>query len=493
MLEMPHHLPLVVYRADAPAQAELLCAELGEELIVSFHDCDRTAEALLLQMGDRVAALIVDLADLRQAVDTPLFQCAQRASPHALRILLHDTLSLDAIRVLLNSGAIDRCFNTPVDGELLRSEIVRASLKLERSAVSDLKPGVCPGVLVVDDEVVATKYLKKQLERQSADFLTYSAASADEALALLQVGTAPIALVISDQRMPGMKGNELLSTLKRMYPGVMRVLTSAYQEVDVALGAVNEGEIFQYLSKPWVVDEVLHCIESALRESARRREQAMQQKDVLYRRHATLLARRRQWLEQHLLPLLPPWAEAATLDHFLGVLERLDTLPPSLASVRAEESGDLALQLAQEMADALALAFRNLSSLQPDPVARGDALAELRRHFARDAGSNPEPVASPWLPPLLSALETLLLASGMDLGDLSLAPSTGSGEWVIRMRAPLSVYTHVLSPLTRVSRQLLAQQCALLQVMLEVSRLGGTVFCETGLQSLRFDLQFVDS
>ena len=96
-----------------------------------------------------------------------------------------------------------------------------------------------------------------------------SAASGDEALATVRELKArgdSLAMVISDQRMPGMQGTELLAESREIYPLARRVLLTAYSDIDAAIKAINEAHLDHYLSKPWnppeeclypVVDDLL--------------------------------------------------------------------------------------------------------------------------------------------------------------------------------------------------------------------------------------------
>lgn len=106
-------------------------------------------------------------------------------------------------------------------------------------------------VLLVDDQAEVIKYLKKQLEFNGDHFTILSAASAEEALAIVNSSTEDIALLISDQRMPGKSGNALIQEIKQSHPEMIRILTSAFGEVDAAIEAVNLGDVFQYVTKPW--------------------------------------------------------------------------------------------------------------------------------------------------------------------------------------------------------------------------------------------------
>ena len=104
-----------------------------------------------------------------------------------------------------------------------------------------------PGVLFVDDEVNILKALAR-LFRQEA-VRVYTASSAADALALLDAHS--IQVVVSDQRMPGTPGVKLLAQVRERHPAVVRIMLTGYTEIDVAVEAINHGEIYRMLTKPW--------------------------------------------------------------------------------------------------------------------------------------------------------------------------------------------------------------------------------------------------
>ena len=109
-------------------------------------------------------------------------------------------------------------------------------------------------VLFVDDEPNVLDSIRRQL-RKSCEILT--ATSGVEALALLK-DTGPVALVISDMRMPGMSGAELLAKIRDLYPDTVRMILSGQADLESTISAVNEGHVFRFLTKPCVSPQVLH-------------------------------------------------------------------------------------------------------------------------------------------------------------------------------------------------------------------------------------------
>lgn len=126
-------------------------------------------------------------------------------------------------------------------------------------------------ILFVDDEEKSCKYFSKAY---SKDFQILTAQNASEAENILEKQGAQIAVLITDQRMPAQTGLELLKCVRFRYPHIIRMLTTAYADLDDTIEAVNQAEIFRYVSKPWNLPalrtDLLAAIETFL---ARRRAQ----------------------------------------------------------------------------------------------------------------------------------------------------------------------------------------------------------------------------
>jgi two-component system probable response regulator PhcQ len=121
-------------------------------------------------------------------------------------------------------------------------------------------------ILFVDDEPHVTEGLKRALRKEPYEIL--SANSADEALKML--AREPVDAVISDEKMPGMCGSEFLSMVCNLYPDTIRIILTGHASLESAIRAVNEGEIYRFLTKP--------CNEVDLAITIR---QALQQRDLL--------------------------------------------------------------------------------------------------------------------------------------------------------------------------------------------------------------------
>lgn len=116
-------------------------------------------------------------------------------------------------------------------------------------------------VLCVDDELNVLRALKRLLRKEPIRLLT--ANSGPEALAVLEQNEVHV--VMSDYRMPGMTGTELLSEVATRYPDTVRVVLSGFADAASIVDAINQGHIFRFLAKPWNDDDLkanLHtCLE----------------------------------------------------------------------------------------------------------------------------------------------------------------------------------------------------------------------------------------
>lgn len=105
-----------------------------------------------------------------------------------------------------------------------------------------------PLILFVDDEEHTVKYFQRAV---GAFAQVVTAGSVTEGKRLLDEHAATLAVLISDQRMPGGYGNELLHYARDRYPNMVRILTTAYSELEQTIEAVNQGQIDRYMQKPW--------------------------------------------------------------------------------------------------------------------------------------------------------------------------------------------------------------------------------------------------
>lgn len=110
-------------------------------------------------------------------------------------------------------------------------------------------------IICVDDEVAVLDGLRQELSRElGKNYLVEVADSAEEALDLLdelieEGFTVPV--IISDQLMPGMKGDDFLIEVNRRLPEIKKILLSGQAPEDAIQRAFQEGGLFRYLQKPW--------------------------------------------------------------------------------------------------------------------------------------------------------------------------------------------------------------------------------------------------
>ncbi len=112
-----------------------------------------------------------------------------------------------------------------------------------------------PMIVVVDDEPAVLRAVERELRsRYGGDYGVVAAGSGEEALDVLRrlaLRETPVALLVVDQRMPRMTGIQLLAETRELVPDAKRVLLTAYADTDVAIRAINEIRLDQYLQKPW--------------------------------------------------------------------------------------------------------------------------------------------------------------------------------------------------------------------------------------------------
>ncbi len=113
-------------------------------------------------------------------------------------------------------------------------------------------------ILFVDDEKRILTALRSIFRRE---YHVHIANSGDEALDILSKNT--IDVIVSDQRMPNMLGNELLAKVHQQYPKTMRLLLTGFMDKEAIIKTINEGEIYRFINKPWRNDEIHQTIAEA--------------------------------------------------------------------------------------------------------------------------------------------------------------------------------------------------------------------------------------
>lgn len=114
-------------------------------------------------------------------------------------------------------------------------------------------------LLCVDDEQFLLRGLKRSLRGR---FEVVTASNGAEALEIVE-RQAPFMIIISDMRMPGMSGVEVLRRVREQSPDTVRILLTGYADLEAAIGAVNEGNIFRFLSKPCPTPTLVRALRDA--------------------------------------------------------------------------------------------------------------------------------------------------------------------------------------------------------------------------------------
>ncbi len=136
-------------------------------------------------------------------------------------------------------------------------------------------------VLYVDDEEKSLKYFTRAFEDQ---FRILTATRADEGLKLVEQHKDELGVLMTDQRMPGNKGVWLLEKARQIQPRIIRILATAYADMDAAIAAINSGAIYKYVTKPWDPPTLEFTLKRALEFFIVQRE-----RDQLLREKLTVL------------------------------------------------------------------------------------------------------------------------------------------------------------------------------------------------------------
>jgi two-component system NtrC family sensor kinase len=116
-------------------------------------------------------------------------------------------------------------------------------------------------ILCIDDEQNVLRSLTRLFLDDPYEILT-APSGAEGLLILSQSGTVPV--VISDYRMPGMNGVEFLSEVRKRWPETVRIVLSGYADTGAIVSAINEGQIYRFVAKPWNDDELRVTVANAL-------------------------------------------------------------------------------------------------------------------------------------------------------------------------------------------------------------------------------------
>ncbi len=190
-------------------------------------------------------------------------------------------------------------------------------------------------LLIVDDEEAVLQALRRLFHRQY-DVVTHTSGAA----ALEQLKTDSFDLIISDMRMPGMSGAELLKSCFEQYPDMIRILLTGYSDLESAIKAVNEGNIYRYISKPWDNDQlrgvVAEAIDTRDLRSANERLNAhiVEQNEELARLNRELQNKYQQKSDQ------VGEAEARLTDAYRNLRQEFNSMVHILVSIMERRNGE---------------------------------------------------------------------------------------------------------------------------------------------------------
>ncbi len=271
-------------------------------------------------------------------------------------------------------------------------------------------------LLIVDDEEVIRLALRELLAREGYQVVT--APNAMEALEVVQQFS--LALVLTDQRMPQMTGLEFLARVKQLQPEATRVLMTGVPELGTIIDSINNGEIFRFIVKPWLREELLATVKNGVQRFELAQRNAALRRSALAMNET--LAALNQSLEQQVARVAAQNRQLELLNHALDqnlhrsvelCLQSLEMFHPSLGA-QARRTGELCramaeglrlpadqrrvlevsawlhdiglvgvprriIKLAQRASDALNPAARAL--IEPHPI-RGQELAGFVHHLA---------------------------------------------------------------------------------------------------------------
>lgn len=218
-----------------------------------------------------------------------------------------------------------------------------------------------PTVLIVDDERRVLDALEAIL---AAEFTVLRAEGGAQALELL--GSHEVAVIVTDQRMPGMTGVELLERSQAVAPDVVRIVLTAYTDVDSLMDAINRGHIYHFVAKPWDPHQLLLVVRRGAERWALARDNARLRDEL----EVALNALRREAVEARARPL-----------SFEGLIGADTGLEPQVALARRVLDADTTVLLLGETGTGKELFARLIHANGP---------RRARKFIAQNCGALPE-------------------------------------------------------------------------------------------------------
>ena len=177
-------------------------------------------------------------------------------------------------------------------------------------------------LLAVDDEIENIESIKRALRRE-ARLTILGTTHPQEALEIFQ--TEKIHILITDQRMPELSGTELLREVVSISPDTVRIILTAYTDVQEILDAINMGHVYSYIIKPWNPEEVRTVVQQArlfyrLRDENRLLTEELKQKNQLIANIITVVFLHKRLQNKHHFHIQKPLPFQFTTLHLIQTL-----------------------------------------------------------------------------------------------------------------------------------------------------------------------------
>jgi two-component system probable response regulator PhcQ len=213
-----------------------------------------------------------------------------------------------------------------------------------------------PLILFVDDEPTAVKYFQRAIDSLAP---VITASTVEDGKRMLDEHAQTLLVLVSDQRMPGGYGNELLQYARQKYPHVVRILTTAYSELEHTVEAVNQGQILRYIQKPWEIAALRMELKQALDLATLRKDHAKLLREKLIVLQKQTLANRVGTL--HILCASLAGPEQLPVENYLSAAAAVGVIPPEpdwllmdysdLVSAEAWRSGQFGHDLSSRLVE----------------------------------------------------------------------------------------------------------------------------------------------
>ena len=142
-------------------------------------------------------------------------------------------------------------------------------------------------LLIVDDEPANLRVLERLF---ASNFEVFTATSGEDGLEVLSAHD--IALIISDQRMPGMNGVEFLKKAAALRTSTVRMILTGYTDIDALVESINSGVVYRYITKPWSNPDLQQTVKRALEfYEARKNRHALEQENLRMQHRAKATVR----------------------------------------------------------------------------------------------------------------------------------------------------------------------------------------------------------